>query len=59
MTQIEDRLKRLAKQAAYNYKISQNQWNETKGEFFKGKIRAYGDCVKLIKEANKNDANRI
>jgi len=51
----EERIVQLVKQAAYNYKISQNPWNSTKGAYFKGKIIAYKDCVKIIREKNKND----
>ena len=51
----EKRIQMLVKQAAYNYKISQNEYNDSKGICFRGKIRAYGDCVKMIREMNKND----
>ena len=51
----EDIIKRLVKQAAYNFKISQNPYNPSKGVYFKGKIIAYRDCVKLIREANNKN----
>ena len=50
---IKDKIKQRVKQAAYNFKISQNEYNDTKGLYFKGKIRAYGECVKLIRDMNK------
>ena len=51
---IQEQIIKHVKQAAYNYKISQNPWNSDKGQYFKGKIRAYADITRLLKNDGRN-----
>ena len=51
---IKEQIIKRVKQAAFNYKISQNPYNDTKGIYFKGKIRAYGEITKLLKNVDQD-----
>ena len=52
---IQEQIIRRVKQAAFNFKISQNEYNDTKGLYFKGKIRAYGDITRLLKNDRRDN----
>ena len=49
-SEVMDKLKEYLKDAEYQYSISQNDFNEKCGVYFKGKIIAYKQAIHKLEE---------